>query len=458
MKKVLKNKIIFIAIFLIGMMSMLTFCSSEQMDWPIMTMNVGQEDEIGGKTVYDFQWPYYDYLFAEKDIDENKEIWNDLYVYTSYAYNYDNVYAIKSIKKNEAEGRIEITIQVISNDSLGTYIQVDKKALFIEQEILNIEEEGGEGEEDVVSDDLVNEDGQEEESAPRFACIGGEGLIDFNGRAYTGAKGYPPFRIEKEKFLELLEKANPTEKNLLLHMYETGLPRKVEWFRFRRQFLEELESEKRFDDLEFLKSMYFQVKGEPTSFYLKKVRTEEERERLLDILASCENTWSVLAPSLKEWSQEDYQKPNSFNYRDYYISKFDLISNPFYDSIGYYGISRDDNKKIQNFLFEHDMFKPKEFTLYFSNKSKEGDAIFNIDHPFDIRNNCVECFNYKDVWLKEKESEEEPEEEIVNDEENIIEDNEDDMPNEIPNDPPNDPDNNNDDNPNNEPNNDEPAE
>ncbi len=468
MKKVLKNKIIFIIIALIGMMSMMTFCTTEQINWPIMTMTVGQVDEIGGKTVHDFQWPYYDEFFADKDVEEGKEIWNDLYVYTSYAYNYDNVYGIHSIKENDAEGRIEVTFRVFSNDSLGTYVQVNKKAMYIEQEQLEVEEEDEEGEEGEgntegenntegegnAGNEVVNEDvpPDEDKPLPKFACIGGEGLRDYDGRTYTAAKGFPFFRIEKETFQELLEKATPEEQETLLLMYETGLPRKVEWFRFQRQFEEELEADGKFEDLDFLRSMYYRDPDDRASYYLRKIRTEEERDRLLDILASCENTWSVLAPSLKEWDQEDYQKPNAFNYRDYYISKFDLISSPVYDAWGYYGIDRDDNKKIQEILFKYELYDPKEFTLYFSKTSKEGDLEFNIEHPFDIRHHCVECFNYKNVWLREipEEEEEETDEEVVNEDEVINNENE--APNEIPNDP-NDPDNNDDDNVDNDNNN-----
>jgi hypothetical protein len=337
-KIIVRNLLIIIAIFTLFLL--LGFCTSG----PAIGGTAITED---GREVYEYLTPY-DYYFQDLD----KEIWNNIWFYTDKYYLADVVSAITDIIEDEE--KITVKFQFFTGVPLGNSVTLDKKAVSIRQ-----------------NDDL-------------FMATGGEGLIDFEGMTYTPYKGFPPLRVEKDKFKEILDKLNSEDQKYLTTYYETGLPEEVEWFRFESLFQNQLIKEDRKEDEELLNQSYTR---NGNWYKLNNDVTKQNKDKLLDIISSVENRYC-------------YIEGINFDYKNYYISKFDLPQGNrdilFYQWEGY---SRSQIRTLQDIFYSIGYDMGLQFEIYFSKTGKKTGQEFDINYPFDLVYNCPYCFNFNDVWV-----------------------------------------------------------
>jgi hypothetical protein len=334
----IRNLVIIIAMFLFFVL--LGFCTSG----PAIGGTAITPD---GKEVYEYLTPY-DYYFQ----DLEKEIWNNIWIYTNRYYLSDYVATITDVIVYEE--KITVKLNYMVGVPLGDSVTVDRKALTIRQK-----------------DD-------------QFIATGGEGLIEFDGKTYTPYRGFPPLRVEKSEFQSIMDKLTPEEQKYLTTYYESDLPEEIEWFRFETLIQNQLKKDKRYEDEEFLLDNYSR---NGNWYEIKNNVTEEDKEKLLDILSSIENRYCSL---------DDVY----FDYRNYYISKYDLPSGNkeilFYKWEGY---SRGQISTLQDIFYAADYMQGIEFEIYFSNTGRETGQEFDINYPFDLVFNCPYCFHFTDVWV-----------------------------------------------------------
>ncbi len=340
---------------------------------------------------------YYDDEYANDGVVRNKRtpfdryfdhvnIWNNVF--------YEERTAVPQY--NSAIGIVNVEIRKLTQKELDKLEKYDlrlkpREQEYIKDEVIVVEYEN------IVDFPLGQGWGQDKKTVSirqndaKFKCLGGDGLKDFHSETYTAYRGLTPVTIPKAKFDEILSQLTKEDKEFVISLYDTGLPGKIEAYRFMSLILPYIIDE---DKKSLLEDSY--ENDNEGYFKLKEDVSDKDKDKLLNIISDT---------GINYWPSQKYY----YDYKNSYVLKYDFWGDNL--MVGFnkiHTLKPSDHIRLKDLFYEIGYTPSLKWKEYFptvgmkrNKKTREVTEVdFDITKPFNLKEICsTGCMFFKDVWV-----------------------------------------------------------